>query len=226
LLPPELPVPPAAGLGPPCVSGFAGTPAAAPPEDVRPDPSVAPDDAPLLDPWPPVAPVEPEDEPVDCARAGKERAVEKATAQAVTTSRFLMTSSWRKGIGSGRAHPNRMRRMGQATHVPCVLDDDVLTCEDSGQTQGAIRMAEGREGVYKGRRRRPMRTSVHALIATITLEHLGPGSSNEDRSAYGAYLAARLPGEVEADEVKYFFEDVWNEAIRDWAGLIGPFYKQ
>jgi hypothetical protein len=70
-----------------------------------------------------------------------------------------------------------------------------------------------------------MRTPVHALIATVTLEQLGPGSTDEDRSAYGAYLAARLPREVEADEVKYFFEDVWNEAIRDWSRLIGPFYK-
>lgn len=71
-----------------------------------------------------------------------------------------------------------------------------------------------------------MLTPVHALIATVTLEQLGPGSSDDDRTAYGAYLAASLPVEVETDELKFFFEDAWNAAIRDWARLIGPFYRQ
>jgi hypothetical protein len=69
-----------------------------------------------------------------------------------------------------------------------------------------------------------MRTPVQALIATMTLEQLGPRSSDEDRTAYGAYLTASLPREVEADELRFLFEDAWDAAIRDWARLIGPFY--
>jgi hypothetical protein len=69
-----------------------------------------------------------------------------------------------------------------------------------------------------------MRTPVQSLIATMTLEQLGPRSSDEDRTAYGAYLTASLPCEVEADELRFLFEDAWDAAIRDWARLIGPFY--
>jgi hypothetical protein len=70
-----------------------------------------------------------------------------------------------------------------------------------------------------------MRTPVEGLIATITLEQLGPGSTDEDRAAYRAYLASCLPLEVEADELRYFFEEAWDAAIRDWRRLIGPFYR-
>lgn len=69
-----------------------------------------------------------------------------------------------------------------------------------------------------------MRLPVQGMIAAFTIEHLGPNATDDDRTAYRAYLAASLPSEVEADELKYFFEDAWDAAIRDWARLIGPFY--
>jgi hypothetical protein len=70
-----------------------------------------------------------------------------------------------------------------------------------------------------------MRTPVEGVIATMAMAQLGPGSTEQDRQAYRAYLAACLPLEVEADELKFFFEEAWDAAIRDWQRLIGPFYR-
>lgn len=70
-----------------------------------------------------------------------------------------------------------------------------------------------------------MRAQVRWMIAPVVIKQLGASATPADRAAYCAYLAASLPSEAEADEIKYLFEEAWDDAIRDWHRLIGPFYS-
>ena len=66
---------------------------------------------------------------------------------------------------------------------------------------------------------------VSDWAAKVPGEYLGSRASDTDRAAYRAYLEATLPAEVESSELKFWAEEVWERAIRDWTRFVGPFYK-
>jgi hypothetical protein len=66
---------------------------------------------------------------------------------------------------------------------------------------------------------------VSDWLAVAQAEHLGRKATDSDRDAYRAYLAAHLPAEVESSELKFWAEEAWEQAIRDWTRFVGPFYK-
>lgn len=65
---------------------------------------------------------------------------------------------------------------------------------------------------------------VSDWAAGAPAEYLGRTATDTDRAAYRAYLEANLPAEVESSEIKFWAEEAWERAIRDWTRLVGPFY--
>ena len=65
---------------------------------------------------------------------------------------------------------------------------------------------------------------VSEWVVGAPAEYLGRAASANDQAAYRAYLEASLPAEVESDELKFWAEEAWERAIRDWARIVGPFY--
>ncbi|MCU0805214.1 MAG: hypothetical protein MUF79_09020 [Burkholderiales bacterium] len=66
---------------------------------------------------------------------------------------------------------------------------------------------------------------VSDWVASAPGEFLGAKATDTDRAAYCAYLQASLPPEVESSELKFWAEEAWERAIRDWSRLVGPFYR-
>ena len=66
---------------------------------------------------------------------------------------------------------------------------------------------------------------VSDWLAGASVEYLGRAASDTDQAAYRAYLEASLPPEVESSELKFWAEEAWERAIRDWTRLVGPFYQ-